>query len=384
METATSELIIEAEERQVAFALLQEPYVGGIGRMKAYRGARIYQSTGQGEGTVKAAIAVFDPDVDVIQCPQLTTNNIVVVRIRTGAWQITAVSFYFEPNQPIDPYLEQIRKVVDEVGPTKIIVGGDANAKSTWWGSNKVDGRGEDMAGTLEELDLQVLNQGNTPTFDTIRGGISYTSHPDITVCSIDMLDIVEGWRVVDDLTSSDHNGITFDIALKKAKGVSVSRTTRIFNTKKANWRQFHEKLAQLKIEHKLNKTEIGKITNTIELEHAIIKFTNTITETCTNTIPKKKTNDILTPPWWSEELAVLKRRSMTLKRRVKCAAPIRRTKVVDEYLQAKETYQDEVKKAQIASWKDFCGKQDREGVWEGIYRVIGRTSKRQTPSKGR
>lgn len=29
-------------------------------------------------------------------------------------------------------------------------------------------------------------------------------------------------------------------------------------------------------------------------------------------------------------------------------------------------------------SWKEFCGKQDREGVWEGIYRVIGRTKKRK------
>ncbi|XP_063897400.1 uncharacterized protein LOC126055310 [Helicoverpa armigera] len=66
-----------------------------------------------------------------------------------------------------------------------------------------------------------------------------------------------------------------------------------------------------------------------------------------------------------------------TRRRRIRCAAKIRRQKVVDEYLQAKEKYEHEAMKAQVQSWKGFCEKQDREGVWEGIYRVIGRTAKR-------
>lgn len=59
---------------------------------------------------MKAAIAVFDHDMNVIQCPEFTTNNIVVVKIRTSAWEITVVSFYFEPDQPIQPYLEQLKR----------------------------------------------------------------------------------------------------------------------------------------------------------------------------------------------------------------------------------------------------------------------------------
>lgn len=370
--------MVEADKRKVEFALLQEPYVGGISRMKGYRGARVYQNTEYGEGTVKAAIAVFNQDLDVIQCPELTTNNIAVVRIRTRAWQITAISFYFEPTQPIEPYLEQIKTIVDKIGQGRVIVGGDANAKSTWWGSNVIDDRGEELSGTLEELGLQVLNEGDMPTFDTIRGGVAYTGHPDITACSIDMLDLVDGWRVVDDLTSSDHNGITFNVALEKSKGMSVNRTTRLYNTKKANWSQFHEKLAQLKIEYNINKTEIEKLANKVELEQAIEKFTTVITQTCVDTIPKKKTKETLTMPWWSEELAVLKKKSNTLKRRIKGAAPARRPRVVEEYLEARERFINEVKIAQVQSWKAFCEKQDREGVWEGIYRVIGRTATRQ------
>lgn len=64
-----------------------------------------------------------------------------------------------------------------------------------------------------------------------------------MTACTPDLLDLVEDWAVVENLTSSDHNGISFSIKLKKSEGVSVIRTTRLYNTKKARWDEFHEKL---------------------------------------------------------------------------------------------------------------------------------------------
>ncbi|CAB3250211.1 unnamed protein product [Arctia plantaginis] len=85
-----------------------------------------------------------------------------------------------------------------------------------------------------------------------------------------------------------------------------------------------------------------------------------------------------LTLPWWSNELAALKREVTTRKRRIRCDAPIHREHVVAEYLQFKEDYERKARCAQIQSWKDFCTRQDRQGVWEGINRVIGRTKKRE------
>ncbi|KAA5605920.1 hypothetical protein F3H15_35115, partial [Pseudomonas aeruginosa] len=89
---------------------------------------------------------------------------------------------------------------------------------SAWWGSPNEDQRGEQMCGFLEELGLQVLNTGDIPTFDTIRGGKRYSSHVDVTACSADILDLVDGWRVEEGLTGSDHNGITFGINVIKSK----------------------------------------------------------------------------------------------------------------------------------------------------------------------
>ncbi|CAH2084371.1 unnamed protein product [Euphydryas editha] len=58
--------------------------------------------------------------------------------------------------------------------------------------------------------------------------------------------------------------------------------------------------------------------------------------------IPKIKSKEILAIPWWSEELAMLKRQVATRKRRIRCAAPVRRQMVVEEYLKAKARYETE------------------------------------------
>ena len=375
---AMNELMMYTERTGVAMALLQEPYVGSMRTVKSYRGARIYQNISEGEGTVKAAIAVFDQSLEVIQCPELTTNNIAVVRIRTEFWEITAVSYYFEPEQPIEPYLNHLERICRERGYIKILIGGDANAKSAWWGSMTTDRRGEEMTGALDQLGLQVLNEGNIPTFDTVRGANRLTSYIDVTACTDDLLKHVEAWRIDESATSSDHNTIILKIKLRKSRGTIISRSTRIYNTKKADWTKFREKLLITLEQNYITDTKIKLINNKTDIDRIVEKYIKIINTVCEETIPKKKNKEKFNLPWWNEELAALKHRVVTLKRRIRCAAPVRRPKVVGEYLEAKEEYQEKEKKAQLVSWKSFCERQDREGVWEGIYRVIGRTAKRE------
>lgn len=162
---ATSELMLEANKRQISLALLQEPYVGRSKCMGHYGGVRVFQGADQRDGPVKAAIAVFDQNLDVRQFPKLTTNNIVVVSIRTCTWEITVVSYYFEPDQPIEPYLEQLKKIQKELQPKMLLIGGDANAKNTWWGGDVVNWRGEEMSGVIGEMDLQVAGRWTREIF---------------------------------------------------------------------------------------------------------------------------------------------------------------------------------------------------------------------------
>ncbi|CAG9101592.1 unnamed protein product [Plutella xylostella] len=162
-------------------------------------------------------------------------------------------------------------------------------------------------------------------TFSTVRGGKTYASHVDVTACTADLYGVAEDWRVVEDLTSSDHNGIVFQLKMEKAMGFNVKRTTRLYNTKKANWEGFHEQLDLLLLDHRITEPEINKIASIDELDSLVVKFTEIIGQACLETMPKKKVNEKLALPWWSEELAKLKKDMMTKKRRVRCAAAVRK-----------------------------------------------------------
>ncbi|XP_013178829.1 PREDICTED: uncharacterized protein LOC106125960, partial [Papilio xuthus] len=323
------------------------------------------------------SIVLFDGTLNITHCPDLTTCNIAVAKVRSAAWTVGLVSVYLEPSKPIEPYLDLIGSVVERLDTADVILGGDVNAWSTWWGSRTTDKRGDQVVAKFDGLGLHVLNCGSEPTFDTIRGMRRFTSSVDVTACTTAMLGRVVNWRLADDISSSDHRAILFGVRLQVSSGTDICRSTRKYHTGKANWGEFREKLASKWKDRKLTSEEVEKITDRDVLEKVVDSYVETVVEVCNETIPGIPRRGRTGLPWWSEKLSRLKRELLRQKRRVSCAAPVRRGWVVQQYIHAKENYQSEVRKAQTQSWKDFCGRQGRETMWDGIYRVITRTAVR-------
>lgn len=209
--------------------------------------------------------------------------------------------------------------------------------------------------------------------FYTIRGGKEYKSHVDITACCAHLLPAVHNWKVDAKLTSSDHNAIEFTIKLEKPTKNRHTSTTRIYNTNKANWNEFRKQLETSLHEAGITGSKLEDISTIEQLESTV---STCIGKACNKAIPKIKRNSKLNLPRWNEELESLKREMMTKKRRVSCAARRRREYVVGEYLEIKGKYEEAARTAQMDSWKHFCSEQDRESLWDGIYRVIRNTSK--------
>ena len=375
---ATEELIEEAIKRKIAFALIQEPYTGAAKRMKTFQGTRTLQSVKSTDKTTKAAIILFDGCIDVTQYPTLTTENIVVAKLKTEAWEVVVVSVYLEGDNDIQLDIRHIQNIVDSVEGKRVILGGDVNAWNIWWGSRETNRRGEELAGALDEMGLCILNHGVEPTYDYHRGCRRFTSCVDITTCTDDMLHKVTNWRLSGDITISDHKAILFEIRLQKSKGTNIKRTTRKYNTKKANWVDLREEITQLWTEKNVKLEEIENISTTQELDKKIEDYTQVMVEACNKHIPVIKDKKLRGLPWWTEQLTHKKKEVKKLKRRIINAAPARRETVLQTYLTAKEEYQQLVKNTKTESWKNFCQKQDRESMWDGIYRVIGRTTNRQ------
>lgn len=127
---ATQDLLHEAQKRKARFALIQEPYVGAKGVVNQYTGVRIVQKEHNRTKPVKAAILVFDDQVEVIASPTLTNENIAVAILKTDTWNIVVTSVYFEDHLPIEPYLEQMKLVREKFSSTRMLMGGDCNSWS--------------------------------------------------------------------------------------------------------------------------------------------------------------------------------------------------------------------------------------------------------------
>ncbi|CAK1598187.1 unnamed protein product [Parnassius mnemosyne] len=120
--------MIEASKSGISIALIQEPYVGGVGYMKDYRGAQLYQCAQRSSGVVKTAIAVFNDNISDTQYPNLTTNNLTVVKIGMGVREVGVISLYLEPDIPIEPYMDHLRHVLTKIGKIEVLIGGDVKA----------------------------------------------------------------------------------------------------------------------------------------------------------------------------------------------------------------------------------------------------------------
>lgn len=97
--------------------------------------------------------------------------------------------------------------------------------------------------------------------------------------------------RLEEGLTSPDHSVIMFHIKLQRSEGISITRTTRKYNSKKANWEEFDDKLDQL-LHNKNITSEIERIDNTKVIEETTQEFTETLTLACTDCMPIKKTKE--------------------------------------------------------------------------------------------
>lgn len=150
------------------------------------------------------------------------------------------------------------------------------------------------------------------------------------------MLAWVDAWRVGEELLSSDHNGMVFDIHLNRSKDFKVERTTRQFNTKKAKWNDFRSRMSRLISDNSI------KINNQSTKTKHDYKIQRDRWSGSVRGVSQKSKTQLLTMPWWS--------------------APVRREWVVSQYLEQKERNESEVRMGQDEGWKSFCRRQGRKG----------------------
>ncbi|GBP90800.1 hypothetical protein EVAR_102482_1 [Eumeta japonica] len=218
--------------------------------------------------------------------PTTSHGNRIDRPIKIGRMKLGIISIYFEGDEDIEPYIIRIKKACKNLGTENLIIAGDINAWSYWWGSQREYRRGQAYRDLLDEMGFHILNTGSTPTFETYRGDRICSSIVDVTACSSPLIGRVENWRVDRTATTSDHNAIVSNLRLSGPIKPMEPITTRRYNTNKVDWTEFC-----LQLRNTLQKYGIAENVEQTkrpeDLEANSREYTATIQEVCEEIFPK-------------------------------------------------------------------------------------------------
>lgn len=328
------------EEDKVDIAILQEPWIlhkriKGLSERKA----KLYQPST--DGRVRTCILVRH-GVLAVHLPHLCSPDLTVVRIGDGAGAFMVASAYLpydSPDQPPSKEVENLVKYCEErnIG---VIIGCDANAHNTVWGSTNNNDRGEQLLEFVERYNLLVANRGAQPTFvDARRAEVI-----DVTLICRKILNRVENWRVVDRLTMSDHRAIQFEVKY----GIRCQRNSRKIRIPKNTDPMKYE----AKLRETLTRKAIKVPGNTTEVESHVKHLSSAMVKAFEVACPFSIIDDGDPTPWWCMELESMKKKA----RKAFNQHMRRRTpETWADYKARKRELKNLIRRCKRQSWRDFC-----------------------------
>ena len=153
--------------------------------------------------------------------PQFSSEDVVAVRVknvRREGDSFVFVSAYMALEEPAPPgFLKKLLSFSDrDKIPT--VIGTDANAHHTVWGSSNVNTRGKDLLMFCASANLHICNVGSKPTFRTRKR----EEVLDLTLINRNAENCISDWHVSDVPSFSDHMysilGLEFKVAPKEQK----------------------------------------------------------------------------------------------------------------------------------------------------------------------
>ncbi|CAK9834251.1 Retrovirus-related Pol polyprotein from type-1 retrotransposable element R1 (Fragment), partial [Anthophora retusa] len=351
-------------EKRLDVLILQEPY--------ARRQGTSYVVSGLGTGVRVAAagphypwaaVAVCNPNFDILSISQLSTAHCACVEVLAPGFSFYVVSCYFQYSDEIERHLSHLETVLRFLRGKRIILGIDANARSSLWGPQGTDERGAQFEALIRSFGLGVVNDAaQSPTFTSTAG----SSYIDVTLASPSILPFFRRWKVRCDWASSDHNAVEIRLMAPKAVGSEQSAEKPRFNTRRADWDLYSAKLSDLS----RSRLEGIELDSPEKVESLASQLTGAIVDACSEAMPRKrkfrKSN-----PWWTEELTSLKKEAYRNRRefqRERDDTSRARKKLV--YRASLRKYRQRVRKVKTQSWRDFVTSHGNAEPWGIVYKL--------------
>lgn len=381
---ATDTLIQEAYRNNTKLLLLQDPYAGVEGMRGVPLKHQLVQHTTHNQTThtniPKAVIVSLCDNITLTPVPTLITTHMAGATTTIHNTKYLILSIYVTEDMEMEDTLEYITQHLRPYKTYRKLIGGDFNAWSTTWGSKTTDSRGEHIEQWMATHNLHTANTKITPTFQSHQG----SSYIDLTLCDTRTLTHIDNWIVNTDENLSDHNSINYTLTSNRPAIIDqqAHKTTRIFNTRGANWENYTEDLHEELLNREYTLASLENIEHKSTLDTFITGLNNTINKVChkhfsTNTQHSKQKQT----PWWSPELQTLKNKLTAIGRRTyRCKNETHKTILKHTLTETRKEYKKLISNTKQQSWKDFCVV-DQRNPYGTLYNMLKNSFKRKQRS---
>ena len=356
--TATLSRRLHLQPQTAKISLIQEPYcLGGVRGLPLGLGRCFHANVDRPRACVFAS-----NDLTILGLPQLTFRDVVAVQIDFKSHgrerRLVVASVYLPFDAPTGPPSAEMVQVIDYCRQhcLPLIVGCDANAHHTVWGSTDVNERGRQLLDYLVSTDLSILNRGREPTFVTSARRETL----DISFCSSLLESEVVNWQVEkDEVSLSDHRYVSFSLFLDRPP--SVKRRNR----KATDWAIFKRELARL---YQPATSGGGWPSTGDSIDKEVEAIQSAVVDAFYKACPMRSIRRRTLVPWWNRSLSDLRRESRRLFRRAF------KSNLSDDWLAyrtALRRFKSEVQRSKRDSWRQFCGSIQGSSATARLYRVL-------------
>ena len=250
-----------------------------------------------GPAPVRACICVLNKRIQPIMISHLSSSDCTVCQLGS----VIIVAFYAQPYGDMSDNWTRITTIAAWAGVKNLIVTGDFNSDHQIWFSHATNNRGCDLLTTFIQSGLSVVNNTDTPTFDTIRGNQRLTSHTDLTVASSSTLPLIKDWKVNSETNFSDHRVITFMVNINGQWQQPPRHTTVRWNTNNANWDAWADSVKNSLEWHNLNDYTVNNVDDPDSLDLVIASITTIIKTACDENLQKFNVYRRRKLPWHND-----------------------------------------------------------------------------------
>ena len=319
------------------FCLIQEPY-SYKGKIRGLGGCGTLHTFGGRDTQPPRSCIITSKGINSMPLLDFCNRDVTAILTQWSMGEVVISSIYMDGNQECPP--EEMKRLVNhcETNRLPLLVGSDANAHHTLWGSTNINDRGTALLEYLSRVDLHPINRGHRPTFVVANR----KEVLDVTLVSSHLLDCIISWRVDDEETLSDHRYIRITARLGSADPIKYR------DKRKTDWVEYNKTLSE-SLDRDPPESPIPDIQ---ELEASVDFVHNSIMRAYDAACPEKT----LKPrkrrvPWWSPELTVLRQEARRLYRRTRYGGE----GAWVEYQCVRNKYNNELRKRKTSAWREYC-----------------------------